>query len=212
MRFKVIDSNVDTTELDNLIVGEDFTIKPASWFKQFTDDQIKLFMLKQAIYVLPTEELLDYLDEEIGDNFTIEIGSGRGFIGRELDIICTDNYCQQLPEVKAYYNLLGQAVINYPKHVMRMDANTAVNKLHPHTVIGCFVTHKWRHDTQDGNDYGIQFDKLLRKVKKLILVGNKEIHKNNPIMRWPHEELYFDWLITRAVNPELNRIFVWKEK
>lgn len=212
MRLKVIDKKTDTSELDELIIGNDFILKPASWFDKFSDEQIKSFMYKQSLYVLPTEELLDYLDKEIGENYAIEIGSGRGFIGRELDILCTDNYCQEKPDVKMYYNILGQPTIKYPKFVKKIDANSAVRRFRPHTVIGCFVTHKWRNDTRDGNDYGIDFEKLITKCKKFILVGNKEIHKNNPIMRYTHEEYKYDWLITRAINKDENRVFIWRNE
>lgn len=199
----------DISELKALIKGDDFEIKPKDWFDKFSDNQVKYFMLMEALYVLPTEELITFLDEELGDD-AIEIGSGRGFIERELGLICTDSKLQNRPDIKLMYSLMGQPTIEYPKHVRPMDALTAIRTLKPEEVLGCFVTHKWRSDTQDGNEWGVDFEKVLGKVKKLILVGNKGIHKNNPIMALPHREVFLPGLITRAVNQEDNRVFIWE--
>jgi hypothetical protein len=166
-------------------------------------------MLKEALYVLPTEELINFLDNELGDN-AIEIGSGRGFIGRELGIICTDSHLQERQDIILQYTLMGQPVIKYPKHVRRMDAIKAVMALHPDTVLGCFVTHKWRDDTQDGNYWGVDFNNLLKRIKRLILVGNLNVHKNNPILQLPHKEIKLGGLITRAVDQDQNRILIWE--
>ena len=125
-------------------------------------------------------------------------------------MICTDSHLQERPDVALTYKLAGQPTIKYPKYVRKLDALTAVNILHPETVLGCFVTHKWRDDTQDGNYWGVDFERLLGKVKKLILVGNLDIHKNNPIMSLPHKEIKLGGLITRAINQENNRIFIWE--
>lgn len=199
----------DISELQALIKGDNFKIMSKDWFDQFSDNQVKYFMLMEALYVLPTEELITFLDEELGDN-AIEIGSGRGFIGRELGLVCTDSKLQNRPDIKLTYTLMGQPTINYPKHVRPMDALTAVKVLKPEEVLGCFVTHKWREGMQNGNEWGVDFEILLRKVKKLVLVGNKEIHKNNPIMKLPHREVALEGLITRAMNQEENRIFIWE--
>ena len=209
MKAQIIDNNVDISKLENLIKGDNFEIKPYEWFKQFSDNQIKYFLLKEAMYVLPTEELINFLDKELGDD-AIEIGSGRGFIGKELGMVCTDSKLQEREDIKLQYLLMGQPVIKYPKYVKKMDANTAVNTLKPEVVLGCFVTHKYRKETGDGNYWGVNFETLLKKVKKLILVGNLEIHKNNPIMSLPHKEIFLEGLITRAVDQSKNRIFIWE--
>jgi hypothetical protein len=210
MNYENLDGNLDISVLQKLIVGDDFTIKPYEWFvKNFTNEQLKLFMLKEALYVLPTEELIDFLDNELGDN-AIEIGSGRGFIGRELGMICTDSHLQERKDIVLQYTLMGQPVIKYPKHVRNMDAIKAVIALHPDTVLGCFVTHKWRNDTQDGNYWGVDFNNLLKRVKKLILVGNLNVHKNNPILQLPHKEIKLEGLITRAIDQDQNRILIWE--
>ena len=60
-----------------------------------------------------------------------------------------------------------------------------------------------------GNDKGVDLQKLLRKVKRLVLVGNTEVHKDNPLMDIPHEEIILPGYITRSAHPETNRIFIW---
>ncbi len=61
-----------------------------------------------------------------------------------------------------------------------------------------------------GNDKGVDFNKLIRKVKRLILVGTTEVHKDNPLMKIPHEEIILPGLITRSAHPETNRIYIWE--
>lgn len=61
-----------------------------------------------------------------------------------------------------------------------------------------------------GNMYGVDFERLLPQLKRLILVGNLRTHADNPIMAIDHMEIdrHGD-LLTRSDETELNRIFVW---
>lgn len=212
MRMKVLPKETDISEIKKEVFsGGEFRILGMDFWRRFTDDSIKMFMLREAIYVLPTEELLDYLDKLIGNTHAIEVGAGRGFIGHELNIHTTDSYQQQEEFTSFLYNLMGQPPIRYPKYVEKLDALRAVRKYRPHTVLGCFVTQKWRDDTQDGNDKGIDMEKMYSMIQRFILVGNKKIHRNNPLMSLPHEEIQLDGMITRGFDNELNRIFVWEK-
>lgn len=211
MRGVVIPKDTDTTPIrEQIYDGSEFLIKGMDFWNQFSYEQIYLFMSQEGLYVLPTEELIDFLDKEIAENTAIEIGAGRGFIGRELMIPTTDSY-QQQDNKKAVlmYELMKQPRIKYPKWVEKKDAIAAVYKYRPHTVIGCFVTHKWRNDTMSGNDDGIDMRKLLSLVNRFILVGNKAVHKDNPLMELPHKEIELEGLITKGTHPELNRVFIW---
>ena len=186
---------------------------PASVWQSFDWTEVRMLLHETGTYVIPTEELLDYLDAIIGQDRTIEICAGNGYIGRELDIVMTDSYQQQDdPLTVAYYELFKQPRIRYPKDVLKFEANKAVTKFRPHTVLGCYATHKWRDDTRSGNMYGVDFERLLRRVKRLILVGNKVTHADNPIMALPHEEIYFPGLLTRAANQQDNRVFIWQNE
>jgi hypothetical protein len=57
--------------------------------------------------------------------------------------------------------------------------------------------------------YGIVEGKILKAVNKYIHVGNNVTHKDKPILKHPHEELYFEWIITRAVSQIENRILIF---
>ena len=69
---------------------------PASAWQQFPWDDVRSFMHEYPVYVLPTTELLDILDDLMQDyEQVIEIGAGTGSIGRLLGINMTDSYLQQ---------------------------------------------------------------------------------------------------------------------
>lgn len=182
------------------------------WLK-FSWEEIRMLLHETATYVIPTAELLDYLDELIGDEKAIEICAGNGYIGSSLDIIMTDSYQQQDDNItRMFYDLMGQPRIKYPSSVIKLEASAAVRRMKPHTVIACYATHKWRDDTQSGNFKGVDFEDVFSRVQRLVLVGNLNIHKDNPLMTLPHEEVCLPGLLTRAANAETNRIFIWTKE
>lgn len=211
-RVGVIDESTSTENIRKTVMdGREMKILPASVWESFSWSEVRMLLHETGTYVVPTEELVDYLDKLIGLEDTIEICAGNGFIGRELGIPVTDSYQQQDDAgTVMLYQLAGQPCIKYPKDVIKLEANKAVDRFRPHTVLACYATHKWRYDTMSGNDKGVDFQRLLRKVHRLILVGNTEVHKDNPLMALPHEEVILPGLITRSAHPETNRIFIWK--
>jgi len=208
----IVDTNVSTERIRATVMDRrEMKILPASVWDSFSWSEVRMLLHQTGTYVVPTEELIDYLDKLIGEESAIEICAGNGFIGRELGIPVTDSYQQQDDkESVLFYKLAGQPTIKYPKDVIKLEANKAVDRFHPHTVLACYATHKWRYDTMSGNDKGVDFRKLIRKIKRLILVGNTEIHKDNPLMEIPYEEIILPGLITRSARPETNRIFIWE--
>lgn len=211
-RVGVIEKGTTTENIRKTVMeGREMRILPASVWESFSWSEVRLLLHETGTYVVPTEELIEFLDGLIGEESAIEICAGNGFIGRELGIPVTDSYQQQDdPATSLLYSLAGQPTIKYPKDVVKLEANKAVDKFRPHTVIACYATHKWRYDTMSGNDKGVDFQKLLRKVKRLVLVGNTEVHKDNPLMEIPHEEIILPGYITRSAHPETNRIFIWE--
>lgn len=205
------DSAVSTAEIRKVAMdGRKMRVLPYSEWMKFSWPEIRMLLHETATYVVPTEELIDYLDELIGDDKAIEICAGNGYIGSNLDIIMTDSYQQQDDKVTClYYDLMKQPRIKYPANVMKLEASRAVRQMKPHTVIGCYATHKWREDTQSGNDKGVDFADVFSKVQRLVLVGNLQTHKDNPLMELPHEEIALPGLLTRATDQSLNRIFIW---
>lgn len=209
---QTIAENISTKEIRKEVMdGRRLKVLPSSVWLQYPWMEVRLLMHELGVYVLPTEELLDYLDELIGDEKAIEICAGTGNIGRNLDIVMTDSYQQQDDKrTVAYYKLIKQPTIKYPADVIKCDAFHAVRRMNPHTVLGCYATHKWRNDTMDGNDKGVDFMDLFDHCERVILVGNKETHKNNPLMDVPHVEMMLPGLITRAEDHTTNRIFIWE--
>lgn len=208
----IVIPNASTKDVRKIVMdGRQMRILPASVWQSLDWLSVRMLLHETGTYVIPTEELIDYLDNLIGQDYTIEIGAGNGWIGRELDIMMTDSYQQQDDEATVMlYRIMGQPTIRYPKDVIKIDANAVARRFKPHTILGCYVTHKWRNDIQDGNYKGVDFEKLLRYVKRLILVGNIHTHRTNPIMDLPHKEVYFDGLMARANDQTTNRIFIWE--
>lgn len=187
---------------------------------------VRLWMHYNGVYLLPTIELNDYLldkffpenewsDDRI-DKEVIEICSGKGMLGRMLGIKMTDSMVQANNKLyKEYYKAAKQPTIKYPSDVLCMDANSAVRRLKPHTVIGSYVT--WgSKNLMDCMRYGAHekgpdMIDLYNHVDRIILIGNKSIepHTNYPILDYPHEVITdVPGLITRS-NPDLNIILVW---
>ena len=88
---------VDTSAIRQAVLDEDGHIRelPAAEWGKFSRDEVRVFMHEYPVYVLPTTELLDVLDDLTCDYKTIEIGAWCGSIGRLLGIKMTDSYMQQ---------------------------------------------------------------------------------------------------------------------
>lgn len=185
-------------------------VMPYSFYRDIEENTLKYFMHQYAIYVLPTTELIDWLKQNIIGN-AIEIGAGHGAIARALNIPITDSRLQERPEIKLWYGMNGQPVIKYAKDVEKLDAEQAVKKYKPETVIGAFITHKFNSVVNNGNAFGVEEELILQSVKRYINIGNLTTHKDKPILKLKHESLYFDWLITRSVIQQENRIFIFNQ-
>ena len=198
---------IDLTQMNQeILLDGKIIIHPYSFYEKYSDNDIKYFMHQHGIYVLPTQELIDYLKTMIVGN-AIEIGAGNGSIGRNLGIPITDSRMQEWEEVKILYALSGQPVIIYPDDIETLNAEEAIAKYKPDTIIGAFITHKF--NGIDGNAFGVVEEDLLNVTKRYINIGNKITHKSKPILNRPHEEYYFDWIITRGNLKKENRIFIF---
>lgn len=202
----------DLTKLNSEVLDteNELIIKPYSFYQSVDKNELKYFMLQNGIYVMPTQELIDWLKQNIVGN-AIEIGAGNGAISRKLGIPITDSRMQERSDIKFFYNLSGQPTIKYPDDVEKLEAIEAINKYKPDTTIGAFITHKFDHKIGNGNAFGVDEELLLSKVKKYINICNKITHKDKPILKLEHEEFQFEWLITRAVNQSENAIFVFEK-
>lgn len=204
--------NIDVSHLDDLLLDGLGLVRvtPARVYHQLDPLELRIWAHKHAVYQFPTLELIDWLRDQIGGEKAIEIGAGHGAIARALGILATDSYQQADPLMQALYGAMGQPVIQYPADVKKADAGEAVRLNSPHTVIGAWVTQKYKAGDVNGNIWGVDEEWLLKRVKRYILIGNAKIHGDKRIMRHPHLEFEFPWLVSRASAPELNRIYVWE--
>lgn len=206
-----------TIQIDNIEEIESKAFKnglliplPSFFYKQFTRNQIEYFCWKHGIYVVPTTELIAFLEAN-SKGTTIEIGCGHGAIGRTLNIPITDSKLQEDKQVRQFYKATNQPTIQYPSDVIELDAESAIKKYKPNTVIGAFITHKYTPKSETGNMFGVVEGKILKSVDKYINIGNLDTHKAKPILKYPHTEQYFHWLITRSQDQSKNRIFIWSK-
>jgi len=181
---------------------------PHEYYKQFDFSIAQAIMYVAGLYVLPTQELIDWLRTKM-IGMTIEIGCGTGAIGRGLGIPFTDSKLQAEPDIVAWYLSQGQIPIVYPPDVEKLTADEAISKYNPNTVVGAFITHKF--NGVDGNMFGVVEEKILGAGIQYINIGNEGTHVTKPILNTSHSEYQFDWLITRSVDQKLNRIWIWNE-
>lgn len=216
----MIISNFDKTQVA-IMQSECFDdgllrVMPSSFYRQFSQKEIAVFCLLNGLYCLPTIELLDILNSLIMESSptrnAIEIGAGNGAIGRGLGITSTDNFLQDDPAIRAHYRQLGQQTISYGKHVIKLDANTAVETLRPDVVIGAWVTHRFNEEEPErgGNAFGIDEERIINQVKRYIVVGNKGVHAAKPIMSRVTRVIEGDFLFSRSMQNEgQEAIFIW---
>lgn len=97
-------------------------VMPAAYYEQTTIEERGLFGNRYGIYSFPTEELVDFLQKQIGDRKAIEIGAGHGVLAEALGIPATDNYQQEMPEYREFYDKIGQTIVPYGPNVEKIDA------------------------------------------------------------------------------------------
>lgn len=175
---------------------------------------LKVWCHTESRYGLPTIELIDWLRAYLNGRSAIEIGAGAGDLAFHLGIRATDSLMQKQPEIAAYYKMIGQPIIKYPDWVEGLDGLAAIDKYKPEVVIASWVT-QWVSPNSSkeaqGNMFGVKEDVLLSKGVVYVFIGNLEVHGQKAILRQPHRELNLPFLRSRAINPSLNRIFIWNE-
>jgi len=177
-------------------------------------------------------------DPELEPHSAIEICAGTGWIGRQLGIPITDIKNMSNPIVKdiMFRNISVPTI--YGDDTEQLEALEAVNKYLPDIVIGSFVTSKKRVDRKDKKAamtlrvnlpygghidtnlmdsireevrVGVDIEKIVRKVYKVILVVNTRTHMNESYFNIPHQTLSFPWLVTRGDNSQ-SRILIFENK
>lgn len=204
--------NTDTSDIRKMAYKNgEFQILPYSAWAQHDPVAIRLFLHEEALYSIPTEEVVEFIDELIGEHTAIEIGAGHGLWGRELDIPLTDSKLQERPEVKLMYLMAKQPLIKYPQDIIKLRASDAIKRFKPHTVFASYFTPICEGAKYMEGDEVYRDDERLFPnwgVKRYIKIGSINTHGNNPLMKLAHEEHNPIELITRAEKVN-QRIFIW---
>lgn len=196
---------------------------PAKHYLSYKRDDLRVFCLKLARYGIPTQELISYLNDLFipyrdpeNPNSILEIGAGNGDFSYHLKIKGTDSAVQATPEMALYYQTLGQQPIVPPSTIERIDGVEAVRKYRPRVVFASWVTQKFDSAKGDVEGQaqafvdGVDEEEIFALgIKKYVLVGNLDQHSRKRIMKYPHRELSFPWLVSRAANQCNNRMWVW---
>jgi len=162
-----------------------------------------------ARYCLPTVELIQYLKELIGDQKAIEIGAGCGDLGRHLGIIMTDSFLQERPDIKFRLKAMEQPAIKYGRDVKSYEASDAIKRFKPDIVIGAWIT-QWidprAPDQGSGSPWGVKEELILHHVKRYIVIGADNVHRDKAIMKYPHQKIPAPFARSRRQD---NFIWIW---
>jgi len=183
---------------------------PALFWQGLDYQVFRIWCHQTARYGIPTVELVNWLKERIDGRKAIEIGSGNGDLGYHLGIPETDSYCQtRVPWIALAYASSGQVPTRPSESVREMDAFDAVAFQKPDIVIASWVTHQSSSGT--GFTVGVDESSII-ELADYIVVGNLAVHADKPILELPHEEFSFPWIVSRASDPRLDRVWSWRRK
>ncbi len=195
------------------LIGEPGSIRPvpAQALLDLGEHAILSYCVVHGIYQLPTVELLEWLDAEIPDKRNaLEISAGHGDLGRLLGIRSIDSYSHLRPDVRAYYEALGQTRTLPPSRVRKLDANKAVEKFQPTVVFGAWVTQYGL--CGKSSMYGVHEVKLMgvASVRRYIVIGNDNTHGEKLALASGPTIHRHPWLVSRGQNRSLNAIYDWR--
>lgn len=189
-------------------------LMPIAEFKRCDPVYLRLFCHYAARYLLPTVELVQWLDDYIDGRSAIEIGAGCGDLGYHLGISMYDNYNQTWPDVREIYTAMQQPLIQYGQDVIEMDALEAAEKLKPDVIIGGWVTQwvdpKLPPPPGGGSMYGIKERELLEHCNEYIVVGCTAVHGGKFIMdEKPTIIDASDFVVSRSQRGD-DKIYIFK--
>lgn len=190
-------------------------VLPAAELRRVPHMALQQWAQARGRYQFPTVELIEWLRARIAGRKCVEIGAGYGDIGRNVGgVTLTDSYFQTSAEMRLIYGGISAHAINPPPDVMRREGASAARRYSPAVCLACWVTQRYEEgDTEAGVGScvgGVDFHKVLPQVGELIFVGNAHTHRGMRLLALDHEEHAPDWLVSRAHDQSLNRIWVWK--
>lgn len=206
--------NTDISYLEKEIFKDNkFQFLSYKFYKEIPENDLKLFCHKHAMYCVPTIELVEWLKEQIKGKYTIEIGSGNGYLAKELGIKATDSFLQDRPDIQLQYKLMKQPTITYGDNVQRITANEVVKLYKPDIVLATWVTHlyNYKEHWRQGNMYGVDEEHIIKNCKKYIFVGSEKTHRTKPIHKFNKTSLKPEWLVSRNCD-NLDVIWIWEKE
>ena len=223
-RGEVVDSgDLDLEAMDRAFLTESGALRAcsASEFAAFSRDHVRLWAQARGRYLLPTKELVYWLNMgplmriTLEDpNKILEVGAGMGDLAVFLGIRSTDSGVQTRRDMRLLYGMLGQAVTKPPKHVEKLDAIAAAKKYKPHTIVASWVTQAYRDGDAENRVgscmYGPDEAHLLNLCKRYIFIGNEEVHKDKRILSMPHETHHPEGHVSRAADQSKNVVWIWQ--
>lgn len=203
-------------------LGDDGRLRllPASAFLSEDPAALRYWLHWQARYLLPTSEMVDWLQEQIGGRLALEICSGNGDLAHLLGIRGSDSGQQSRRlAASSFYAQAQQPPTRPTPDVHPLEAIQAINRFHPEVVVGAWVTRKFivGQDTEGvslANIYGPVEETVIGRVQTYIHIGADHIHGTKTALSLPHEVYRFPWIVSRAnyVNPAANVIYVWNRR
>lgn len=196
----------DITELETeALDGIMLKCMSAAFYERFTRQQRSFFANKHGFYGLPTDELVEWIKQRIGDRYAIEIGSGNGTLGRALGIRRTDNWIQATPEMRQRYTENRVQPVRYGNDVRKIDYKKAILKFKPQVVVAQWVTNV------EKNNLGMDEQWILENCETYIHVGHEKVHACKTILDQPHETHYPPGLFSRS-HREREVVYIWSQE
>ncbi|MEJ7647117.1 MAG: hypothetical protein WKF87_21135 [Chryseolinea sp.] len=175
----------------------------------FPQSHITQFCVLNACYQIVTWELVEFLKVKIGSRKAIEIGAGNGCLGRAMGIPMTDNYIQNRPHVKKYYESIHQPIVQYGEDVVNLEARNAIAIYRPQVVVGAWVSQVWKWGQVDGLEGGVDEMEFKGRIQQYIMAGNESTHQHKVILKdFPFKAYKFPWLISRSINDKDKNV-IW---
>lgn len=212
---------VDVSHLDSFFLDENGRIKAVDAYElhQINEFERNAWAWKNSIYQFVTQEMVQSLKERIAGRPAIEICSGVGGLGHLLGIAMTDSYVHTEKVGMEYcIHKNERPIYPDPEHVIRMEANVAIDYDKPKVVIGAFVPPKYKHEHghnfSGGQIWGVDEELLLRKVETYILFDHLGHTPRRRIleMKIPVSENSPLWQVTRYKDQSLNRMWIFDKR
>jgi len=207
--------NENISYLNDLLLDNNNQLKilPYEGYKYIPINHLRIFALLKGIYSFPTIELASWIKDNYDVKSMIEIGCGNGILAKHLKIPATDAKIQEYADIKLTMELLNQPTIRYPHYVEKLTAMEAIDKYKPKTVLACWCSQLYdmKESYRGGSIYGIDEEKLLKKVDNYVFIGNKLTHGKKKILKIKHNTLKPYWLVSRSKYPQENLIYTWEK-